>query len=57
MLKRAVTVTGNDLGGALSGAIQDAFDFDDDHLHCFTYPDRFGLSVSVNLHGRAAAQR
>ena len=41
----------------LSGAIQDAFDFDDDHLHCFTYPDRFGLSVSVNLHGRAAAQR
>ncbi len=32
----------------LNNAIQRAFNFDNDHLHCFIYKDRFGRAVSVN---------
>lgn len=32
----------------LSYAILKAFDFDDDHLHCFEYKNRFGLTTRVN---------
>lgn len=32
----------------LNDAIQSAFDFDNDHLHCFIYKDRFGHVIRVN---------
>jgi hypothetical protein len=32
----------------LSDAILRAYDFDNDHLHCFTYLDRFGAPLEVN---------
>lgn len=32
----------------LSCAILDAVDFDNDHLHCFEYKDRFGVTMRVN---------
>jgi hypothetical protein len=32
----------------LSGAILKAVDFDNDHLHCFEYKNRFGVTARVN---------
>ena len=32
----------------LSGAILDAFEFDHDHLYCFTVENRFGISFRIN---------
>jgi hypothetical protein len=32
----------------LSYAVLRAYDFDDDHLYCFSYRDRFGVTVRVN---------
>ena len=45
---RRVAIPANLTLEDLSISILSAFDFDNDHLHCFKYKDRFGRDVSVN---------
>ncbi|MGH9768237.1 MAG: plasmid pRiA4b ORF-3 family protein [Blastocatellia bacterium] len=45
---RRIVIPANLTLMSLNNAIQRAFDFDNDHLHCFIYKDRFGRAVSVN---------
>jgi hypothetical protein len=45
---RRIAIPANLMLADLSDAIQDAFRFDNDHLHCFIYKDRFGHVVRAN---------
>ena len=44
---RWISIPASDPLSNLSRAILDAFDFDDDHLHCFRCRDRFGRAISI----------
>lgn len=45
---RRIAIPANLTLAALNDAIQSAFSFDNDHLHCFKHKDRLGREVSVN---------
>ncbi|MGH9840010.1 MAG: plasmid pRiA4b ORF-3 family protein [Blastocatellia bacterium] len=44
---RRIVVPGHSSLESLQSTIQHAYDFDNDHLHCFIYKDRFGRTVWV----------
>ncbi|MFC1975486.1 plasmid pRiA4b ORF-3 family protein, partial [Chloroflexota bacterium] len=46
-LWRHISIPGHLTLNILSGAILDAYEFDHDHLDCFTYTDRFGVSRHI----------
>ncbi len=43
-----IAIPSDDLMYSLSAAILDAYDFDFEHLYCFTYTDRYGIRENVN---------
>ncbi len=45
---RRIVIAGTMSFQSLAYSILDAYDFDYDHLYCFTYKDRFGVPVNVN---------
>ena len=44
---RRIAIGGNASLEALAATILDAFDFDSDHLYCFSYKDRYGRTVEI----------
>lgn len=45
---RRIAIRGDDYFDDLAAAILDAFNFDSDHLYCFSYKDRFGCTVTID---------
>ena len=45
---RRIAIAGTMNLHSLANSILDAYDFDYDHLYCFTYKNRFGVPVDVN---------
>lgn len=45
---RKISISTEDVLESLANIILEAFEFDNDHLYCFIYKDRFGRTININ---------